>query len=75
MSKQTKTIIIIAVAIVLIYGAYRAYLFSTNPFGTSTADPKLKSTLSLSDIMAKGYDEDEARMILDKIEAGIEVSY
>ncbi len=75
MSKQTKTIIIIAVAIVLIYGAYRAYKFSSNPFGTVEADSENKQNVSLSDIMAKGYSETEARQILASIEAGKTVSY
>lgn len=76
MKKNTKIIIIVAVVAVLIYAAYLAYQFSSNPFGSSS-EAKTDSTtsVSLSDIIAKGYDESEARLILAKLEAGIQVSY
>lgn len=75
MKPTTKTIIIIAVVVILIYGAYRAYQFSSNPFGSTAEEKTDSSAVTLADIMAKGYDESEARLILNKIEAGIMVNY
>lgn len=76
MNKNTKIIIYAVVAAVVVYMAYRAYKFSSNPFGsTSESGEEPRTTVTLDEIMSKGYDESEARQILAAIEAGKSVSF
>lgn len=72
---KAKTFIIILVLAVVLFAIYKFVDKSSSMFTPTGTSSDSKGLPSISDLMAKGYDLEEANSILKSLEAGSDINY